>query len=179
MTGTEHLTPGLGMHKNSTGPQPVLEKITQMNFGKASQMPTTQTSPKPTMMSSRIAKWVDQLFLRLGAIYGTKFGNQYRGMKIEVIKSEWGNAIFHLNGEVIRQVLDDLRNGATLHRDWPPTIPEFVALAKSVTNRQKPVNSWLIKDGQNETKKRAEMSPEAKKSRQELKEWCRRHRSRG
>jgi hypothetical protein len=75
-------------------------------------------------------RWTKALFSRLGAIYGHKFASAYPQELIEVAIGEWGAAIMPLGGYEISSALELLRSSDSPYPNWPPTLPEFVSLAK-------------------------------------------------
>ncbi len=90
---------------------------------------TLETEPKRTPQENQL--WANQLFLRLGAIYGRKFTTQYSCAKaMEMAKHEWSMAILDFSGQEIKSALDKLRAAGSKFVKWPPTIGEFVRLVK-------------------------------------------------
>lgn len=72
---------------------------------------------------------INQLFLRMSSIYGNKWTSSFSSEEIEnFAKREWYDALVsnNLTPEQIRQGLDKCRD----ERKWPPTIAEFISLAK-------------------------------------------------
>ena len=72
---------------------------------------------------------INQLFLRMSSIYGNKWTSSFASVEIEnFAKREWYDAMVqnNLTPDQIRQGLDKCRD----EREWPPTISEFIGLAK-------------------------------------------------
>lgn len=78
------------------------------------------TSTKPAPIS-----WVEKLFERMEALYGSKFLDMWRDANAEMVKQLWSEEMGKLSN-------DDLRRGyaALMTRDWPPSLPEFVKMCK-------------------------------------------------
>lgn len=80
---------------------------------------------------------MDTLFGHLNAMYGVnKVGAMFAqpGLKaeqaiaaVEAAKGTWGNALSRYSGPVLAKALRGLIDQG---REWPPTLPEFVALCK-------------------------------------------------
>lgn len=87
------------------------------------QLATTSTpEPLPT-------KWVERIFAELGALYGSKFVDQWGSQDPATLKAFWAQKLAGLSG-------DELRRGLTAceQRDWPPTLPEFLKLCRPPMN---------------------------------------------
>lgn len=74
------------------------------------------------------AEWVNRLFARMVAIYGSqKVGAMWEDSDIESVKAVWGQALGRFQpgsiGGAIQRLIDS-GNG------WPPTLPEFVELCR-------------------------------------------------
>lgn len=79
-------------------------------------------------LDSRMKRVIEQLFLRMSSIYGNKW-TTFASKEVEnFAKREWYDAVTqnNLTPEQIRQALDTCRDT----REWPPTISEFLELAK-------------------------------------------------
>jgi hypothetical protein len=78
------------------------------------------TSTKPAPIS-----WVEKLFERMEALYGSKFLDMWRDANADLVKQLWSEEMGKLSA-------DDLKRGynALMSRDWPPSLPEFVKLCK-------------------------------------------------
>jgi hypothetical protein len=87
------------------------------------QLATTSTC-EPLPM-----KWVERIFAELGALYGSKFVDQWGSQDPATLKAFWAQKLAGLSG-------DELRRGLTAceQRDWPPTLPEFLKLCRPPMN---------------------------------------------
>ena len=83
------------------------------------QTPST-ISPEPMRTS-----WVEALFARLAARYGTLFSDRYAGVPQQLLFAEWSSELAGYSPEEIRRGLDGCR---TLK--YPPTLPEFLSLCR-------------------------------------------------
>jgi hypothetical protein len=81
-----------------------------------SRQAASSTSRQPLPMA-----WIERLFARLSAFYGSKFADLWRGCDLEAVKAVWAN-------ELAGYSRDELARGiaACRTRDWPPTLPEFM-----------------------------------------------------
>jgi hypothetical protein len=70
-------------------------------------------------------KWVESLFKRMAATYGTLLADQWRGQDTARIKFQWGI-------ELGKVTADELVHGVSqlAARKWPPTLPEFVTMCR-------------------------------------------------
>lgn len=71
------------------------------------------------------AEWVEALFAKLAARYGTLFTDRFAGVPHNVLVSEWASELAGFAGEEIRRGLDGCRD-----LKFPPTLPEFLALCR-------------------------------------------------
>lgn len=81
----------------------------------------TQVHPtKPAPIS-----WVEKLFERMEALYGTKFLDMWRNTNADLVKALWADEMGKLSA-------DELRRGyaALMSRDWPPSLPEFLKMCR-------------------------------------------------
>lgn len=66
--------------------------------------------------------WIGELFERLGAIVGKEAMDRvYGGMRPEVVKAEWADALAGFSADEIRRGLAAMRT-----RKFPPALPDFV-----------------------------------------------------
>lgn len=56
-------------------------------------------------------------------LYGSKFAQQWQGLTARELKESWDHKLSGLRERDVRRGLV-----ACLHRDWPPTLPEFLRL---------------------------------------------------
>jgi hypothetical protein len=79
--------------------------------------------------------WVDRLFARLTAIYGSqKVGAMWLDTDRDEVKRTWAAALGKYPPEAIRAALEDLPETPT---PWPPTLPEFVGLVREAAQGRK------------------------------------------
>lgn len=77
------------------------------------------------LSTDRQGEWVDRLFGRLSAMYGARFADMWAGLDLAVVKAAWAEDLGDLaTDEIARGV------SACKLRDWPPTLPEFLALCR-------------------------------------------------
>jgi hypothetical protein len=79
-------------------------------------MPTSSTSPQPLP-----AAWIERLFARLSAFYGSKFADMWRGCDLQAVKAVWAAELAGYSPEELARGI-----AACRMRDWPPTLPEFM-----------------------------------------------------
>lgn len=79
---------------------------------------STSTKPAPTA-------WVESLFARMEAMYGSKFLDMWRGADIGLVKTMWGDEMGKLSGEELKRGYS-----ALMAQDWPPSLPAFVKLCR-------------------------------------------------
>ena len=80
----------------------------------------SSTSPKPLPES-----WIDRLFERMSAYYGSRFADAWRGTDAAVVKRVWAEALGGYTADEMRRGVSAL-NGC----QWPPTLPEFLKLCR-------------------------------------------------
>lgn len=93
--------------------------------------PPTSTSSfarseaSPTSQQSRAlpSAWIDRLFQRLGAYYGSRLAQLYVGQDMAEVRQAWAEGLAGLTGEELAQGLR-----GCLRKPWPPTMPEFRTL---------------------------------------------------
>lgn len=73
--------------------------------------------------------WIDRIFERLLAMYGRKFADMWGCVDTASLKSTWAEALSDLKPEEISRGL-----AACLTREWPPTLPEFRGLCRTVVS---------------------------------------------
>lgn len=74
------------------------------------------------------ASWVDRIFSRFAAMFGVqKVGAMWAGTPIEEVKAVWAAQIGRFPPEAIGKAMQAVVDSG---REWPPTLPEFVALCR-------------------------------------------------
>lgn len=71
--------------------------------------------------------WVERLFERFAAMYGTKFLDLWRDMDVQAVKAAWAEDLAGMTVDEIKAGIDALKT-----KPWPPTLPEFIALCRPV-----------------------------------------------
>lgn len=92
--------------------------------------PAATASPKPLAESSTSPQplptaWIERVFERLSALYGSKFADLWRGCDIEGVKSVWAKELAGYSPDEIARGIAACRT-----RDWPPTLPEFLKVCR-------------------------------------------------
>lgn len=84
--------------------------------------------------------WIERLFERLAALYGSKFADMWRGVDLESVKRTWAEKLggFAERPEIIKHALD-----ACDDKPWPPTLPEFIGMCRDHARRQGPQSLTL------------------------------------
>lgn len=70
-------------------------------------------------------EWIDRLFARLGAMYGSKFKSMWEGQDIAGVKSVWMEDLAEFSPDEIKAGVSACKT-----REWPPTLPEFIRLCR-------------------------------------------------
>ncbi len=70
------------------------------------------------------AQFVDRIFVRLAARYGSSWFRMWEGIPMEAVKADWAETLagLHDSPDAIRYALEHLPS------DWPPNSAQFVAL---------------------------------------------------
>lgn len=91
--------------------------------------PITPISPvTPTGPIARPAlapEIVGRLFMRMGALYGSKFNDQFLMLPKPVLSQMWAEELASYSIEELSRGI----NGCRTHQ-WPPTLPEFMLLCR-------------------------------------------------
>lgn len=76
--------------------------------------------------------WIERLFDRLAALYGSKFADLWKNTDLQNVKATWAEKLggFADRPEIIRHALDSCDD-----RPWPPTLPEFIGLCRDQARR--------------------------------------------
>lgn len=71
------------------------------------------------------ASWIERIFQRLTAFYGSRFADMWRGCDLDAVKSIWAQ-------ELAGFTKDELAAGIAACRnlEWPPTLPTFMKLCR-------------------------------------------------
>jgi hypothetical protein len=87
--------------------------------------PTSSTS-KPAPMS-----WVEKLFQRMGATFGSRFTDMWRNENVDTLKEVWAMELGKLSTEEVRLGVENLTRLTKA-----PTLPEFVLHCKACRREQ-------------------------------------------
>lgn len=91
-------------------------------------METAVTERPETRSTALPSAWIDKLFGRFAAAYGTeKFASLWRGQKLEDVKAMWAAELSRFTTEELRQGFESLRH---THKSWPPTLYEFADVCR-------------------------------------------------
>lgn len=83
------------------------------------------STAKPVALPSA---WVDRLFQRLAAAYGSeKFVSLFRNQEMADVKALWAAELSGLSADELRHGLEAMR---AKHPSWPPSLYEFFALCR-------------------------------------------------
>ncbi len=69
--------------------------------------------------------WIERLFARFSAMYGSRFADLWGGCKLDQVKAVWAEELAGYGGDELRRGVE-----ACKARDWPPTLPEFLKLCR-------------------------------------------------
>lgn len=76
-------------------------------------------------MSSLPLSWIETLFARFSAAWGAqKIGAMFPTDSHDAVKAMWANQLGRFEAETLRHALQSCIDSG---REWPPTLPEFVA----------------------------------------------------
>lgn len=79
--------------------------------------------------------WIDRLFIRLAAIYGTLWLQRWEGVPMADVKDAWHEGLNALYACQIRDAIEHLSK----HNPFPPTLPEFFGIAKEMPKPAMPM----------------------------------------
>jgi hypothetical protein len=83
----------------------------------------------PVKLSVLPDSWVERIFSRMMAYYGTLFSDRWRDSNLHEVKAVWAEelASFSDNPECFKRALAAMVDGST----FPPTLPEFKAMCRA------------------------------------------------
>ena len=70
-------------------------------------------------------KWIAHLMIKMQAMYGAKFTQQWQGIDTDILQTEWAEQLAGFTGDELSRGL-----AACRERPWPPTLPEFMVLCR-------------------------------------------------
>lgn len=85
--------------------------------------------------------WIDRLFSRLHAMYGSKFAAMWQGTDPHEVKAVWAEELagFREMPECLKAALQSFNES-----EWPPTLPQFLKACREAARRtEKPVLSLV------------------------------------
>lgn len=71
------------------------------------------------------AKWIAHLMMKMQAMYGAKFTQQWQGIDPGILQNEWAEQLAGFTGDELAAGL-----AACRERPFPPTLPEFMVLCR-------------------------------------------------
>jgi hypothetical protein len=95
------------------------------------------------------ARWVDSLFERLVAMYGSqKVAAMWSGAPIDMVKQTWADQLSRFPAATIGAALQKLVDSGD---GWPPTLPEFVEACRQCALGRRQQGAALVAPGQSFT----------------------------
>jgi len=101
-------------------------------------MSTPNESAEPWPADAVPEKWVATLFEKMLRMWGNRFLDQWRDVKLEGVKMEWGKGLRKLSNAELKAGVD-----ALLTLKFPPSLPEFYGLCKQMRLHEIPKNEAL------------------------------------
>ena len=74
--------------------------------------------------------WIERLFSRLAALYGSAFGRQWEGTNLADVKRVWAEKLGGFTAQQIGAALKSCDD-----RQYPPNCPEFIDLCRQAAKR--------------------------------------------
>lgn len=74
--------------------------------------------------------WIERLFSRFAALYGSAFGRQWEGTNLAEVKFVWAEKLGGFNAHHIGEALKTCDE-----RPYPPNLPEFIELCRQAARR--------------------------------------------
>jgi hypothetical protein len=89
---------------------------------------SNESATLPEKLSALPERWIDKIFGRMEAMYGSLFLERWKGTDLIEVKRVWCESLasFSDNPECFTAALKALLD----EHQWPPTLPEFVALCR-------------------------------------------------
>jgi hypothetical protein len=99
----------------------------------ANQQASTGTVVQFRQLSTaKQSEWIDRLFARLGAMYGSRFVAMWEGQDMAGVKSIWVEDLAEFTPSEITAGVNACKT-----REWPPTLPEFIRLCRPSTDYER------------------------------------------
>lgn len=77
------------------------------------------------LSTAKQCEWIDRLFARLSAMYGSKFVAMWEGFDLAGVKSVWVEDLAEFSPAEITAGVNACKT-----REWPPSLPEFIRLCR-------------------------------------------------
>jgi hypothetical protein len=90
----------------------------------------------PTSLTSLPQQWVERLFQRMHATYGTRWTDLWRDVPPEVLAATWGDSLSGLT-------TDEIKSGLSRMGKFPPTPVEFRDLCRPPLNARRSYDEAL------------------------------------
>ncbi len=106
----------------------------------ANELSTVQPQSFPEKLEALPESWIDRIFARMEAAYGSLFLDRWRGCNIAEVKKVWAEELRSFSdypqsfGVALRFMMDECK--------FPPTLPEFVLLCRKAYSM--PENPLLL-----------------------------------
>lgn len=81
------------------------------------------------------AGWIERIFARLGACYGNKFSEMWKGQDMASVLEIWASELARYTVPELQYGLSSLRRQ---HPAWPPTLYEFCELCRASPSQNVP-----------------------------------------
>lgn len=126
-------------------------------------------------MSSLPMSWIETLFARFAAAWGAqKIGAMFPADSHDAVKAMWANQLGRFEAETLRHALQACLDSG---REWPPTLPEFVATCqRSAIERRAHQPAAMLpmpKAAQEVTERAIRAAADSVAIRRPSKEWAR------
>lgn len=82
------------------------------------------------------SEWVSRLFSRFQAIYGNKVATMWADADLNEVRAVWGDGLGHYDAVDIKRSLETM---IVAYPDYPPTLPQFVAMCRDSMRARKQV----------------------------------------
>ena len=101
--------------------------MTQMTHSPS--MPQQPASPDGWPQDALPKRWIESLFERMELSYGAKFTNSWGGIDPHKMRLFWARELAGTTPEQMKAGVEAMKRA-----EWPPTLPEFVAMCRPPTD---------------------------------------------
>lgn len=101
--------------------QAILADSPLLNETQQPSPPSPAETSRPTSSEALPNAWIERLFTRLSAMYGSKFAGMWAGADVTEVKRAWATGLAGYTAQELAAGLE-----ACLAMAWPPTLPEFM-----------------------------------------------------